>query len=69
MSDCAETNGACPRCGQVFRCGVDDATPCACTRFALDDTTLAALNREYRGCLCPRCLAELAARPAESASG
>lgn len=68
MSPTGACNTACPRCGQAFRCGVDDAAPCPCTRLELDAATLAELNREYRGCLCPRCLAELAA-PAVKNSG
>lgn len=50
----------CPRCGGAFHCGVDDAQPCPCTTIKLDGATLAALERQYRGCLCLRCLAELA---------
>jgi hypothetical protein len=68
MSDPAACNTSCPRCEQAFRCGVDDAGRCPCTTLQLDGPTLAALNREYRGCLCVRCLAELAP-PAAKTSG
>jgi cysteine-rich CWC protein len=53
----------CPRCGGAFRCGMHEPSRCACTTVVLDDTMLAALNARYRGCLCLRCLAELAAAP------
>jgi hypothetical protein len=59
----AESNTACPRCGQAFRCGVGDAGPCPCTQLEFDGPTLAELNRQYSGCLCLRCLAELAPAP------
>ncbi len=52
---------SCPRCGSTFHCGVDDAAPCPCSRVTLDAATLADLRQRYRGCLCPRCLAELSA--------
>lgn len=61
----------CPRCGGAFRCGVNDAAPCACTTLKLDGQTLARLNAQYRGCLCLRCLGELGGRadhPARAAS-
>ena len=51
----------CPRCGGGFHCGVADAAPCPCTRVALDAATLARLRQRFAGCLCPRCLGDLAA--------
>jgi hypothetical protein len=68
MSPTPQANTACPRCGQDFRCGVNDAGPCPCTQLDLDGPTLAELNRQYSGCLCLRCLTELAPRRA-GASG
>ena len=68
MNAMAESNDACPRCGQPFRCGVDDAGPCPCTTITLDAAALAELNRTYHGCLCLRCLAALAPAPAGPAS-
>lgn len=56
----------CPRCGQAFHCGMNDAAPCACTALALDATTLAALRERYVGCLCLACLGELAAEAARA---
>jgi len=50
----------CPRCGGAFHCGANDPGPCACTTLKLDAATLAALNRSYAGCLCLRCLGEIA---------
>jgi len=50
----------CPRCGGEFRCGRLDAAPCACTTLTLPPATLDELRHRYVGCLCLRCLAELA---------
>jgi hypothetical protein len=60
MND-GQANADCPRCGAPFRCGVADAGPCPCTTLALDAATRAEANRRWHGCLCLRCLAELAA--------
>jgi hypothetical protein len=37
-----------------------DPAPCPCTRVTLDAATLAALRQRYSGCLCLRCVGELA---------
>lgn len=37
-----------------------DAAPCPCTSLTLSAQTLAGLRQQYSGCLCLRCLAELA---------
>ncbi|HZT55126.1 MAG TPA: cysteine-rich CWC family protein [Burkholderiaceae bacterium] len=58
----------CPRCGEMFDCGANDAAPCPCTTLALDAKTLADLRARYTGCLCLRCLAELSNQPAPAAS-
>jgi len=50
----------CPRCGGAFHCGVNDATPCACTALALGPELLADLRSRYTTCLCVNCLAQLA---------
>jgi hypothetical protein len=50
----------CPRCARVFHCGARDAQPCGCTTLTLGAELLAALRREYTGCLCLDCLRELA---------
>jgi len=51
----------CPRCGAGFHCGVHDAAvPCPCTTVRLDAATLSTLRERFDGCLCLRCLAELA---------
>ena len=52
-------NDRCPRCGGVFRCGANDATPCACSTLKLDAATLAALRERFSGCLCLACLSAL----------
>ncbi len=50
----------CPRCGDSFHCGMHDAAPCPCRTLKLGPATLAMLKARYTGCLCLRCLAELA---------
>ena len=56
----------CPRCGSAFHCGMHDAAPCPCSTLTLSRDTLAMLKERYAGCLCLRCLVELA-KPAASA--
>jgi len=53
----------CPRCGDGFHCGFADAAPCPCSTLKLDAPTLTRLRERYRGCLCLRCLAAIAADP------
>ena len=50
-------NERCARCGGPFRCGVNDAGPCACTTLHLSAVVLERLRLRYRGCLCLACLA------------
>ena len=50
----------CPRCGAAFHCGINDAAPCACTTPQLSAALQLTLRERYRGCLCLRCLHELA---------
>ena len=57
----ANASDRCPRCGGGFHCGAGDAAPCACTALKLDAATLADLRLQYQGCLCVRCLREVAA--------
>ena len=62
----------CPRCGAAFHCGVNDAAPCACTGPRLSAALQQGLRDRYRGCLCLRCLHELAqgaALPTPRAAG
>ncbi|RVT50969.1 cysteine-rich CWC family protein [Rubrivivax albus] len=68
-TECADTPDArCPRCGQAFHCGMQDAAPCGCTTVQLPAATLAMLRARYTGCLCLRCLQALAAGDAVSAA-
>ncbi len=61
MNTVTSSGDTCPRCGQRFNCGVDDTTaPCPCTALHLTPSLLADLSERYQGCLCLRCLAELA---------
>lgn len=57
----AATPDTCPGCGDGFRCGARDATPCWCADVTLSDTTLTALQGRYVGCLCERCLRSFSA--------
>jgi len=54
----------CPRCSGSFHCGAADAAPCPCSTLKLGAPTLAKLRERYQGCLCLRCLAQIAADPA-----
>jgi hypothetical protein len=56
----ADSNTTCARCGGAFHCGANDPAPCACTGLKLNPALLAALRERYTGCLCLRCLGELA---------
>jgi hypothetical protein len=56
----------CPRCGEAFRCGANNAEPCACSTVPLDAATLAALRTRYSGCLCLGCLRAVAAAAVRS---
>jgi hypothetical protein len=56
----AAVDDRCPRCGGDFHCGMNDAAPCACTGLTLDAALLQQLRERYSGCLCLRCLRELA---------
>ncbi|WP_280152893.1 cysteine-rich CWC family protein [Piscinibacter sp. XHJ-5] len=49
----------CARCGAPFRCGMNDAAPCACTGVRLDERVLARLRERYVGCLCLACLCDV----------
>jgi hypothetical protein len=59
----------CPRCGGGFHCGMNDAAPCACTTVRLDAALLRRLGEQHVGCLCLRCLHELAAAAAVAQGG
>ena len=59
----------CPRCGGAFHCGASDAAPCACTALTLSAALQADLRQRYSGCLCLRCLAELAQADSVRAAG
>ena len=51
----------CPRCGGDFHCGARDPGPCPCGTLTLPPDLLATLRARYDGCLCLRCLQQLAA--------
>jgi hypothetical protein len=59
----------CPRCGGAFHCGIGEPGPCPCTTIALDAPTLQSLRARYAGCLCLRCLGELAQAASVRAAG
>lgn len=55
------THDSCPRCGGAFTCGAAGPAPCACSGVTLSAALQAQLRQQYSGCLCLRCLGELAA--------
>jgi TRAP-type C4-dicarboxylate transport system permease small subunit len=58
--DAAPADARCPRCGNAFHCGIDDAARCACTTLQLSAATLRDLRARHHGCLCMPCLRALA---------
>lgn len=52
----ADANSRCPRCGEPFRCGVADSSPCPCAGLKVSEQTLSTLRERYTHCLCLRCL-------------
>lgn len=60
MNEARPPEDRCPRCGGGFHCGMQGATPCPCTTVRLSAAQLDELRRRYTGCLCLRCLHELA---------
>ncbi|WP_183973207.1 cysteine-rich CWC family protein [Runella defluvii] len=50
----------CPRCGQAFRCQLTTQGLCVCSEITLSEQTLSDLRTQYEGCLCIKCLQELA---------
>jgi Cysteine-rich CWC len=46
-----------------------DAAPCACTTLTVSAQTLVALRARHVGCLCLRCLQELADTTSNDAAG
>ncbi len=52
----SDENALCPRCGQAFHCGAQDAWPCACASVGLTDATRQALRQQFSTCLCRACL-------------
>jgi hypothetical protein len=52
---------ACPRCGQVFECKLNNPVHCHCAGLQLSEETLCAIRERFRDCLCLACLTALAA--------
>lgn len=57
----------CPRCGGGFECGAE-AGHCDCFELRLSEAQRAEIAARYEGCLCLRCLRDLAT-PRAGASG
>ena len=49
---------SCPACGGPFRCGVETGT-CWCRDVEVSQEKQRQLAADFRGCLCPACLATL----------
>lgn len=60
MHAAIDPDSLCPRCQQAFHCGVDDEPSCPCADLTLSPQLQERLRLTYQGCLCLRCLAELA---------
>lgn len=60
MSAALPLVSTCPRCGGGFACGAASGH-CDCFELVLNEALQAELARHYDGCLCLRCLRELAA--------
>ncbi len=60
MTEAAQGNARCPRCGKAFHCGAQDAT-CECAQVQIDDALRAELQQRYVGCFCVACLRALQA--------
>jgi len=63
MSEAPGFQDTCPRCGAGFHCGAQD-DHCDCFELQLTTELRESIAREYDGCLCLRCLRELANPPA-----
>ena len=55
------TEARCERCGARFGCEAGTGNECWCSDVVLDDAKRAALAQQFERCLCPACLAALAA--------
>lgn len=62
----ASTPDTCPRCRGSFHCGAA-AGVCDCFELRLSEALRQRLAAEFSGCLCLRCLRELAAEEADQA--
>jgi ribosomal protein L34E len=47
----------CPKCGKDFECG--KSSKCWCYELDVPASILERIEKDYEGCLCPECLAEL----------
>jgi Cysteine-rich CWC len=61
----APMDDRCAACGAAFHCGAGDAAPCPCGTVTLSPAQLAALRRQYDGCLCLACLRAMQAQAPE----
>ncbi len=50
----------CPRCNADFECKVGDIANCQCSTVSLTAETLSFLQSTHYGCLCKKCMAEIA---------
>ncbi len=52
---------ACPRCKQLFICNAADIENCQCNEVKLSDAQRGYITGLFAGCLCAKCMKELAA--------
>ncbi|MDT9000645.1 cysteine-rich CWC family protein [Paucibacter sp. APW11] len=58
MSTATLLDDRCPRCGQAFHCGAQDAR-CDCFDLKLSEALRQQLAAQYERCLCIACLKAL----------
>lgn len=57
----ASGNSSCPRCKQIFICNAGDIENCQCSEVKLNDAQRVYVTGLFEGCLCAKCMKELAA--------
>ena len=56
VEDGQEFSKKCGRCGKGLSCYSDDS--CWCNAMSIPKGKLDSINAQFKGCLCPKCLAE-----------
>lgn len=56
---CNHETKSCPRCSLPFECKAGSVTQCHCFGVRLSEEERAVIEREYKDCLCNKCLMEV----------